>query len=644
MSSRPPITMKKMGVMRFVYVIVDYSSAMLDQSLFPSLINVSAKHLKIFLQNFFQLNPIAQIGLIICTDRKPNRLVSFTSDSRILVEALDGLDFAACTGEFSLQSSLNMALQDLQGQPSYASREIIVIMGSLSSIDPGNIFSTIETLKRNSIRCSIIGLNAEIYVGKKLCQTTGGRYDVVMDEGHYKNIFDEHMRPVILNNDTDSDLIPVCFPTREAVFAPPACSCHKEEFSQLDQFFICQQCGAHFCSTPIECTVCGMLLITAPQLARAFQHLTELDKFTEVEFEGNCNACQVHITDNAYECPKCESKFCNGCNDLTHKSLQICPSSLLIVVDNKLFNEIRSACGRTFWSTYCHLVQEHCRSTQRSVFVINLDPAAESFKYECNVDIRDLISVQDVQEDEELNLGPNGALVFCMEYLIGELDWLHDQMNEAEDDYFLIDCPGQIELYSHLPVMRQFCEKLQSWGFNVCSVFLLDSQFLLDADKFISGALTTLSTMVALETPAVSVLSKMDLLEKKDKEFLEAAMEGDAKQLLLSQEASPWNEKHRKLTEIIATVLDEYSLVKFVPLNPDDEENIAEVMLIIDNSIQYGEDLEVRDRYPDEADDLGFGDLGFGDQAGAWNTVAFKIYQAFDPSLNKNRIRSSSTT
>jgi hypothetical protein len=45
-----------------------------------------------------------------------------------------------------------------------------------------------------------------------------------MDEGHYKNIFDEHMRSVVLNNDADSDLIPVCFPTREAVFAPPACA------------------------------------------------------------------------------------------------------------------------------------------------------------------------------------------------------------------------------------------------------------------------------------------------------------------------------------------------------------------------------------------------------------------------------------
>jgi hypothetical protein len=70
--------------MRFVYVIVDYSCAMLDQALYPSLINVSAKHLKHFVQNFFQLNPIAQIGLILCTDRKPNRLVSFSSKNCLL--------------------------------------------------------------------------------------------------------------------------------------------------------------------------------------------------------------------------------------------------------------------------------------------------------------------------------------------------------------------------------------------------------------------------------------------------------------------------------------------------------------------------------------------------------------------------------
>lgn len=58
---------------------------------------------------------------------------------------------------------------------------------------------------------------------------------------------------------------------------------------------------------------------------------------------------------------------------------------------------------------------------------------------------------------------------------------------------------GQIELYSHLPIMRQIVNALKSWDFNICSVFLLDTQFVLDCDKFLGGALTTLSTMVAME-------------------------------------------------------------------------------------------------------------------------------------------------
>ena len=30
-------------------------------------------------------------------------------------------------------------------------------------------------------------------------------------------------------------------------------------------------------------------------------------------------------------------------------------------------------------------------------------------------DIRDLISVEDVMEDDDMRFGPNGGLVFCME-------------------------------------------------------------------------------------------------------------------------------------------------------------------------------------------------------------------------------------
>lgn len=254
-------------------------------------------------------------------------------------------------------------------------------------------------------------------------------------------------------------------------------------------------------------------------------------------------------------------------------------------------------------STYCSVVQQHCLSVGRNVFFINLDPAAEKFSYTAAIDVRELISVDDVQEDKQLLLGPNGALVFCMEYLVQNLDWLHDQLNEGEDDYFIFDCPGQIELYSHLPVMRQIVNALKSWDFNICSVFLLDTQFVLDCNKFLGGALTTLSTMVAMEVPAVNVLSKVDLLSNRNKELLEAFLETDVRSILDSEDTSPWNEKYRQLSHTIAEVLDDYSLVRFVPLDIGDDESISDLLLLIDNTIQHGEDLEVKDRYPEEVDD-----------------------------------------
>lgn len=45
---------------------------------------------------------------------------------------------------------------------------------------------------------------------------------------------------------------------------------------------------------------------------------------------------------------------------------------------------------------------------------------------------------------------------------------------------------GQIELYTHLPVMRQLVEQLQQWEFRVCGVFLVDSQFMVESFKVTS--------------------------------------------------------------------------------------------------------------------------------------------------------------
>ena len=42
---------------------------------------------------------------------------------------------------------------------------------------------------------------------------------------------------------------------------------------------------------------------------------------------------------------------------------------------------------------------------------------------------------------EELGLGPNGALIYYMEFLLENMGWLEDELNSFDDDeLLLLDC------------------------------------------------------------------------------------------------------------------------------------------------------------------------------------------------------------
>eukprot|EP00240_Pyramimonas_obovata_P015596 CAMPEP_0118937892 /NCGR_PEP_ID=MMETSP1169-20130426/24075_1 /TAXON_ID=36882 /ORGANISM="Pyramimonas obovata, Strain CCMP722" /LENGTH=275 /DNA_ID=CAMNT_0006881655 /DNA_START=241 /DNA_END=1065 /DNA_ORIENTATION=+ len=244
-------------------------------------------------------------------------------------------------------------------------------------------------------------------------------------------------------------------------------------------------------------------------------------------------------------------------------------------------------------STYCREIQEHCATIGRTVHVVNLDPAAEEFKYEVSLDVRELISLEDAME--EMNLGPNGALLYCMEYLEESLDeWLQEELKDfPDDDYLLFDCPGQIELYSHVPVFRSFVDSLRMWDFNLCAVYLLDANFVNDASKFISGCMQAMSAMVMLEVPHVNILTKMDTVHNKKhvKEFLEF----DAR-MLASELHAGMSERTVRLNEAVAGLIDDFSMVSFIPLNITKEKSIEAVLAQIDYAIQFGEDAEPKAR------------------------------------------------
>ncbi|KAK7071118.1 GPN-loop GTPase 3 [Halocaridina rubra] len=260
-------------------------------------------------------------------------------------------------------------------------------------------------------------------------------------------------------------------------------------------------------------------------------------------------------------------------------------------------------------STYCSAVQKHAEVMNRVINVVNMDPAAEVFNYEALVDVRDLIQVDDVMQAEDMDFGPNGGLVFCMEYLMEPdgREWLKEQLGEYDEDCILFDCPGQIELYTHMDVMKRMVLQLQNWDFRVCAVFVLDAGYMVDATKFLSGSLTALSVMVQLEVPHINVLSKMDLLNQSAREQIEMFLEPEIHELLASDHtASKFNKKFRKLTSALGQVLEEFSLVRYIPLNINSEESLTDLLIQTDFAVQYGEDLDVKTKdfeYPDPDDE-----------------------------------------
>jgi hypothetical protein len=99
---------------------------------------------------------------------------------------------------------------------------------------------------------------------------------------------------------------------------------------------------------------------------------------------------------------------------------------------------------------------------------------------------------------EEHTLGPNGGLMYCMEYLLANIEWLEAQLRELETNYVIFDCPGQVrrigassrcvvrlhaicptvqvELYTHHTGFKQILEKIsKDLNCRLCSVHLVDS-------------------------------------------------------------------------------------------------------------------------------------------------------------------------
>lgn len=245
-------------------------------------------------------------------------------------------------------------------------------------------------------------------------------------------------------------------------------------------------------------------------------------------------------------------------------------------------------------SSFCNGMISHMQTIGRRAHIVNLDPAAEALEYEFTIDIRDLISLQDVMQ--ELNLGPNGALVYCFEYLLNNLDWLQEEIGDYNDEYLIFDCPGQIELYTHIPVLPRIIYFLKNqMNLNLCASYLLEAPFIVDTSKFFSGALSAMSAMILLELPHINILSKIDLVRNEySKKKLKRFLNPDP-MLLIDESNSETNPKFHRLNKAIANLVDDFGMVQFLRLDSKEPESISTILSYLDDITQWAESQEPKE-------------------------------------------------
>ena len=205
-------------------------------------------------------------------------------------------------------------------------------------------------------------------------------------------------------------------------------------------------------------------------------------------------------------------------------------------------------------------------------------------------------------------------------FLLENLDFLTEPIDPLTEEYLIIiDMPGQIELYTHIPIVPTLVRHLTRFGalnVNLCAAYLLESTFVIDRAKYFAGTLSAMSAMIMLEVPHINILSKMDLLKGTvSKKELKRFINPDTS--LLDDDPSDTNAaivsaqdqgtdpssagsvmaggSFKRLNRAVAQLVDDFSMVSFLQLDVQDEDSVGAILSYIDDAIQFHEAQEPKE-------------------------------------------------
>ncbi|KAJ9195150.1 hypothetical protein DTO164E3_6911 [Paecilomyces variotii] len=242
-------------------------------------------------------------------------------------------------------------------------------------------------------------------------------------------------------------------------------------------------------------------------------------------------------------------------------------------------------------STYCNGMHQFMSAIGRKCSVVNLDPANDQTSYPCALDVRDLVTLEEIMAED--TLGPNGGILYALEELEENVDWLKEGLKELGDDYVLFDCPGQVELFTHHSSLRNIIFQIQKMGYRLVVIHLIDSYNLTLPSMYISALILSLRAMLQMDLPHLNVLTKIDNLsnyaplpfnldfytEVQDLTYLIPHLEEETSRLS--------HDKFGALNNAIIDLVQEFGLVAFETLAVEDKKSMMSLLHVIDRASGY---------------------------------------------------------
>ena len=168
----------KRGLIRYMYIILDRSDSSKEHKyvlnkvqVLRAFVGTPRSHLQIififqtFLGDFFSQNPISNVGIIVMACGNAEVLSELSSNGKMharvrhqqlavravnptVFQALDQEAVRKPEGSMSFQHGLERAGAALSLVPSHGCREVLLIHTSKSTVDPSDIFVTLQELKK----------------------------------------------------------------------------------------------------------------------------------------------------------------------------------------------------------------------------------------------------------------------------------------------------------------------------------------------------------------------------------------------------------------------------------------------------------------------------------------------------------------